>query len=320
MIHPIDLLAPVGFLLDRRTKVFVGGWGAPENLLLFERGLTAADPLADLGLEWGRKEEHRGFRIRRATTTSPVADLLPPDARALAVEWIEPSQGSDRVVVLLPAWNDEQFTARRKFSTALAARGISSLIADVAFYGARRIHPISTPAIRTVGEFALMGYSAVAEARGLVATATALGRGGVAGYSMGGNLAAHVSATIARPIATAPLAASHGPAPVYLRGALRRAIDWRALGGRDTARPRLENLFTKASILHLPPMAHHPAAVLVAGARDGFVLPEFSRDLAAHWGAELRTVHGAGHGTLLWRHRPLLVEAIVDSFDRLSTA
>jgi hypothetical protein len=238
----------------------------------------------------------------------------------MKVEWIEPSQGSDRIVVLLPAWNDEHFTARRRFSSALAARGISSLIANIAFYGARRIHPISTPAIRTVGEFALMGYSAVAEARGLVATATSMGRGGVAGYSMGGNLAAHVSATVARPIATAPLAASHGPAPVYLRGALRRAIDWRALGDRDVARSRLEDILTKASVLHLPPMAHHPAAVLVSGARDGFVLPEFSRDLAAHWGAELRTVHGAGHGTLLWRHRPLLIEAIVDSFERLPTA
>jgi hypothetical protein len=320
VIHPIDLLAPVGFRLDRRSKVFVGGWGDPAALALFDQGLTAADPLPDLELEWGRKEEHRGFRIRRAIATSPVAALLPHDARVMTVEWMEPSQGSDRFVVLLPAWNDENFTVRRKFATALAARGISSLIADIAFYGARRIHPISTPPTRTVGEFALMGYSAVAEARGLVATATSRGRGGVAGYSMGGNLAAHVSATVARPIATAPLAASHGPAPVYLRGALRRAIDWRALGGREVARPRLDDMLAKASVLNLPPMAHHPAAVLMSGARDGFVLPEFSRDLAAHWGAELRTVHGAGHGTLLWRHSSLLVQAIVDSFDRLPTA
>ncbi|MEX1004376.1 MAG: alpha/beta hydrolase family protein [Acidimicrobiia bacterium] len=319
MIHPIDLLAPVGFRLDRRSKIFVGGWGDPESVDLLDRGLTAADALPDLALEWSRKEEHRGFRIRRSSATSPVAGLLPPNTRAMTVEWIEPSQGSDRVVILLPAWNDEHFTVRRKFATALAAKGISSMIADVAFYGARRIHPTSTPAVRTVGEFAVMGYSAVAEARGLVATATAMGRGGVAGYSMGGNLAAQVSATVARPIATAPLAASHGPAPVYLDGALRRAIDWRALGGRDAARPRLEETLAKASVLHLPPMAHHPAAVLMSAARDGFVLPEFSRDLAAHWGAELRTVHGAGHGTMLWRHRPLLIDAIVDSFDRLPT-
>ena len=320
MMHPIDLLAPVGFRLDRRSKVFVGGWGDPDALGLFDRGLTAADPLPALELQWSRKEEHRGFRVRRASVTSPVADMLPPDTRVVTVEWIEPAQGSDRVVVLLPAWNDEHFAARRKFATALAVRGVSSLIADIAFYGARRIHPVSTPAIRTVGEFAVMGYSAVAEARGLVAVATGMGHGGVAGYSMGGNLAAHVSATVARPIATAPLAASHGPAPVYLRGALHRAIAWPALGGRQDARSRLEDLLAKASVLHLPPLAHHPAAVLVSGSRDGFVLPEFSRDLAAHWGAELRTVHGVGHGTLLWRHRPVLLDAIVDSFDRLAPA
>lgn len=317
-MHPIDWLAPVGFLLDRRTKVFAQGWGEDQHLALLDDGLTAADPLPHLELDWGRKEERTGYRVRRATVTSPVAGLLPPEARPLSVEWIEPSVGADRVVVLLPAWNDEGFTARRLFATRLASRGIASLMADIAFYGSRRIHPISRPTVGTVGEFALMGYTAVAEGRALVNAASTLGTPGVAGFSMGGNLAAYVSATIPRRVATAPLAAAHGPAPVYLEGALRRAIAWKALGGRVTAIPRLQALLDKASVLRLPALAHHPAAVLVSGARDGFVLPAFSRDLAAHWGAQLRTVAGAGHGTLLWRHRPLLIEAIVESFDRLA--
>lgn len=316
-IHLIDRLAPAGFRLDRRSRVFVDGWGDDKHLALFEAGLTAADPVPELQPEWGRKEEHTGYRVRRASLTSPVAGLLPPQARAMTLEWIEPGQGADRAVVLLPAWNDETFRLRRDFARRLAARGVATLIADIPFYGRRRVHPDSGPAVRSVADFALMGYGAVAEARALVGVAGQLGHAGVSGFSMGGNLAAHVSATLPRPVATAPLAASHGPGPVYTEGALRGAVAWESLGGRDIALPQLRELFEHASILRLPPMAHSPAAILVAAARDGFVPLELSRALAAHWEAELRVVERAGHGMLLWRHRPILVDTIVDSFDRI---
>lgn len=318
-MHLIDRLAPIGFLLDRRSRVFAGGWGEPDRLRLLEQPLTAADPLPELDLDWGRKEEHKGFRLRRAAATSPVAHMLDPISRVLTVEWIEPAHGSDRTVVLLPAWNDEGVAVRRRIGRRLAERGISSLIADIAFYGSRRVQPEGRPAIGSVGDFALMGHSAVAEGRALVAFASTMGTAGVSGYSMGGNLAAHVSAAMPRDVASAPLAASHGPGPVYLEGALRRAIDWKALGGRPLAAERLGDLLAQASVLRLPPRRHHRSSVIVSAARDGFVLPAFSRDLAAHWGAELRTVAGAGHGTLLWRHSDVLVDAIEDSFDRLAS-
>jgi hypothetical protein len=230
---------------------------------------------------------------------------------------MEPAQGTERTVVLLPAWNDEGFDARRALATRLAGRGVGSFIADIPFYGQRRVRADSRPAIGSVGDFAVMGHGAVAEGRALVGLAAGMGRAGVSGYSMGGNLAAYVSASMPRAIATAPLAASHGPSPVYLQGALRRAIDWAALGGRHHAESRLDQLLGQASVLTLPPLAHHRAAVVVSAARDGFVLPAFSRDLAAHWDAELRTVARVGHGTLLWRHKDLLADAVRDSFDRL---
>ena len=316
-VHLIDRLAPIGFRLDRRSRVFVDGWGDERHLSLFGEGLTAADPLPRLSPEWSRKEEHPGYRVRRAAITSPVADMLDPAARVMNLEWFEPGQGAERVAVILPAWNDETFDTRRDFAIRLASRGISSLLADIPLYGRRRVHPDAGPAIRTVADFAVMGYGAVAEGRALVTLAGELGLAGVTGFSMGGNLAAHVSATLPRPVATAPLAASHGPGPVYTEAALRRAIAWSALGGRAEAEPRLRAVLDQASVLELPPMAHSPAAVLVAGERDGFVPPDLSRQLAAHWGAELRIVHRAGHGILLWRHRSLLVDAIADSFDRL---
>jgi hypothetical protein len=315
--HLIDRLAPVGFVLDRRSRVFSDGWGEDTEVGLLGRTITAGDPLPEVEIDWSRKTEHRGFRLRRAQFTSPVADLLPERARVVTVEWIDPSQGSNRIVVLLPAWNDEGVNARRKLAILLAQRGIGSFIADIPHYGLRRTRTDSEPAIGTVADFATMGYGAVAEGRALLALATRMGQGGVSGYSMGGNLAAYVSASMPLPVATAPLAASHGPAPVYLEGALRRAIDWKALGGRTAGEPRLADALAGASVLDLPALSHHSAAVLVSAGRDGFVLPEFSRSLAAHWQAELRIVERAGHGSLLWRHKNLLADAVRDSFDLL---
>jgi hypothetical protein len=315
--HLIDRLAPIGFALDRRSRVFCEGWGEDEAVRLLEQRITAADPLPEVDIEWGRKKEYRGFRLRRAQFTSPVADLLAETARVVTVEWIDPAQGSDRIVVLLPAWNDEGFDVRRKLAVLLAQRGVGSFIADIPHYGLRRTRGDSEPAIGTVADFATMGYGAVAEGRALLGLATRMGHGGVSGYSMGGNLAAYISAAMARPVATAPLAASHGPAPVYLEGALRKAIDWKALGGRNLAEPRLAEALAGASVLDLPALAHHSSAVLVSAGRDGWVLPEFSRSLAAHWEAELRIVERAGHGSLLWRHKNLLADAVRDSFDRL---
>lgn len=317
-IHPIDRLAPLGFLLDRRTRVFPGGWGAESVLAIWDDPVTAADPIPPLELEWGRKEEHPGYRTRRARVESPLASALPADARVMTVEWLEPAVGADRTVVLLPAWNDEGFDVRRRLAIRLAARRIGSYIADIPFYGQRRVHPTGRPAIDTVADFVLMGQTAVAEGRALVAHAALTAEAGVSGYSMGGNLAAFVSATVVRPIATAPLAASHGPAPVYLDAALRKAIRWDALGGRDHAEPRLRAILEKGSVLHLPPLPHHRTAIVVSGSRDGLVPTHLSRQLAGHWEAELRVVEGVGHGTLLWRHPDLLVSAIVDSFERVA--
>lgn len=315
--HPIDRLAPLAYRFNRRSTIFGEGWGDEAAFELFGFPITAADPLPELDLAWGRKEEHQGFRVRRAQFTSPAASVLPETARVVTVEWIEPAVGSDRAVVLLPAWNDEGFEVRRRLAELLAAVGVGSVIPDLPLYGRRRRQPDDRPAITTVSDFALLGYGAVSEARGLVRSVAELAHPGVAGFSMGASLAACVSATVARPVATAPIAGAPGPAEVFLDGLMSSAVDWKALGGREEAEPRLRALLDAASVLTMPQLAHHPAAVVLSGSRDGIVRSEWSRRLAAHWDAELRTVEGAGHGTLLWRHRPVMAEAIVDAFARI---
>jgi hypothetical protein len=316
-MHPLDRAASAFMRVDRRRLgVFPEGWGDRLTLELFDRLPSVSDPIHPIDVVWGRKEEHPGFRIRRGSFTSPAAELLAPESRVVPIEYMEPAAGADRVVVLMPAWNDHGFGARRKLARLLVDRRVASVSFDIPFYGARRVVPAPGQAIRTVADFAVMGYGALVEARSLLDMFGQNARAGVSGYSMGGNLAALVSAGYPHPVATAPLAASHSPGPVYLDGILSGAITWSALGGRRAA-GELRAVLGSATALAAPPLPHHASAVLVAARRDGFVPADATEALARHWaGSDLRWID-AGHATLLARHRPALAEAVVSAFDRL---
>jgi pimeloyl-ACP methyl ester carboxylesterase len=119
-------------------------------------------------------------------------------------------------------------------------------------------------------------------------------------------------------VAAALLAAPFSPGPPFLHGILRHTIDWEALGG-DTpeVRQRLSEILHSASILRFPAPPHTRAAVLVAATRDGYVPTASTQAVHRHWpGSSLEWVN-AGHGTLLWRNRDRLVDAVVRSFERL---
>ncbi len=315
--HLIDRLAGVALAMPNPgTTIFPDGWGDRLTAELLTR-LGEPAPATPPELVWQPKTEHRGYRRRRGTFSSPLGELLPDAARVVPVELIEPAGGSDRLVVLLPSWNDEGFERRRLFAEPLAQRHVSTLMAEIPLYGLRRRHGSTGMPIRTVADFALMGGGAVAECESLLTSlAGEYSLLGVGGFSMGGNLAALVTARTRLHLATGLMAASHSPAPVYLEGTLRHAIDWRALGGRDTRR-ELAELLGSVSALSTPPGSHHRSVVMVAARSDGFVPAAACAALAEHWdGSEIRWLPG-GHATLWRKHRSALVDAICDSFRRL---
>lgn len=318
MIHPLDAMALVGFwLAPRASSVFPAGWGDRLSYDLFGQVPAPNAEIPDIDPIWGRKEEHLGFRVCRGHMISPVASQLPESSRVVPLELVQPAGGANRIVLFMPAWNDHGFERRRKLARGLVQRGVGSLMFDIPFYGGRRSVTGDAQAIRTVADFALMGFGAIHEARSLLAWLNRESQPGVAGFSMGGNLAALASTTIPFATAVAPLAAAYSPGPVYLDGILNRAIVWEALGGREEAAAPLRKLLSSVSVLGRPPLPHHRSAVLVAGRNDGFVPPGVTRSLAEHWpGSELVWVERAGHATLVWRHRDVLVDAIARSFER----
>lgn len=318
MIHPIDRLG--GTIVSRgprRLRFFTDGWG--DSSAIDAVGMPSGDPVP-ITIEWISDAAHDGFNVAVGVFESPVVSL-PDHARHGAVTRILPADGTDRMVVLMAAWNEHDSRARFGIARRLAQRGIASLVLENPYYGIRRPTDHDGQPIRTVADFFQMGIGAVTEGRGLLATVREEGLiPGVAGYSMGGNIAALVSSTMPFPVATTPLAASYSPAPVYLDGALRGGIDWPALGGEKTAEPMLRATLLRASVLDRPAPDHSRHAVLVSARSDGYVPPGATETLHAHWpGSELRWVR-AGHATLLWMHKDALTTAIEDSFLRLTRA
>jgi dienelactone hydrolase len=316
MKHPIDLLG--GLIVSRgpkRLRFFSEGWGDEDLLASFELPAGDPDPVA---VDWGPVAFHRGKVVTRGSFPSPAMDMLPDRAHRARVISVEPPRTTERTVVLMAAWNEHDPRARLDIANLLADRGIASLILENPYYGERRPYDGDQQPIRTVSDFFQMGAGAVAEGRALLAMVRDQDRRpGVAGYSMGGNVTALVSALVPFAVATAPLAPSYSPAPVYLDGVLRGGIDWSALGGETRACPRLRTLLLRASVLEVPapPHAHH--AVLVAARRDAYVPSEATEALHHHWpGSELRWTPD-GHATLLWFRKSTLATAIWDSFTRV---
>jgi hypothetical protein len=317
-IHPADRAAAV--LIRRgpaRLRVFPGGWGDADYVArLGATGLLRAD-LPELDITWS-PTRHLSDRIVR-DGVFPAPTDLPAAAGTGAVRVIEPPHGTDRLCLLIAAWNDHGYATREQLATRLLERGIGSLILETPYYGSRRVTPAGTQAIATVADFSRMGLGAVTEGRALLEHFRSRYRMGVSGYSMGGNISALIGAAAGFPVAIAPLAASHSPGPVFLDGVISKGIKWDALGGRGQEQ-RLRAALSSVSVLDLPAPPWSAAAVLVAGRSDGFIPRRATEALHDHWpGSELRWRPG-GHATLLWLRRAELADAIVDSYARLGVA
>ena len=315
MRHPIDLASAALIRWGpERMKFFTEGWGDEDLLMPPDIEHVPAEPIA---VEWLSSEQRDGYELRHGTFKSP-APALPRRAERGSVVAVLP-ETVERVVLLMPAWNEHEPTVRLGLAEILARRGFGSILLENAFFGSRHPHAIDEPTvhpIKTVADFMVMGVSAVIEARGLLAWLEDEGhRVGVSGYSMGANTAALVAGSYPRPLAVAALAASYSPSPVFMEGILRHGISWGALGGEEEAEDRLAEVLLRPNALALPARPHLSTAVVVGARTDAYIPAHATEDLATHWGAELRW-HPGGHATLVWRRKDLLAKAVEDSFTR----
>ncbi len=318
-MHWMDRLAASSLRrLAPDHRAFRDGWGDPDLIAAYRARVATLPPIADPPITTLPAGRSRGRVVQELRFDSPAEDL-PDPVRPAVARFVTTDAEPRRVVVLMSQWNDHDMRARTALARRLLQRGIASVIPENPYYGVRRPVPGDAQPIATVADFGMMGRAAVLEGRVLAAHFHRLGHQvGISGFSMGGNLATFVATGLPFPVAAAPLAGSHSPAPVFLDGILRVSIDWDALGGDtpDTAAALGEYLGSASALDHRP-SSYLKAAVLVAATNDGFVPTAAVQAVHRHWpGSKMDWVH-AGHGSLLLRHKDRLVDGIVESFDRL---
>ena len=294
------------------------GWGDESVVDYYLANAGSVPPIAAVEPTIRPARRSGGAVIRDLEFDSPF-DLLPEEVRRVRARWITTDPEPERVVVLHAAWNDEDYATRMRFARALLPLGVASILPHHPLYGdRRRAGTLDTP-VPFVSDFCLMGRGAVLEGRSLVRWLVDSGyRVGVAGYSMGGNIAGFVGVLMDSPVAIAPLAASYAAGPPFMDGVLRHTVAWDALGGeRPEVIDRLSRVVHAGSLLNHPPPPHAAAAVLLAGTRDGFIPTAAVLAIHRHWpGSEMDWVT-AGHASMLLTKRDRMVSAIVRSFDRL---
>ncbi len=302
-------------------RVFRHGWGDIDILDYYVANARHAPPIPKIPFTTQPARREDGIVIQDLTFESP-GENLPEPARLARARLITTDEEPERLVLLAAAWNEHGYAPRTKLAHVLAERGIASVMLEQPFYGARSPAPDGDQPIARVSDFAVMGRSAVGEGRVLADHFRRLGYTvGVSGFSMGGNTAAYVAATVPFAVAAAPIAAAHSAAPPFLHGLVGLTFDWDALGGDNPdTRHRLYDFLLSASVLYFNPPAAPEAAVLLAATRDGYVPTSSVQAIHRHWpGSSMRWAN-AGHGSLLWHHKHRFVEVIVDSFDRLAGA
>lgn len=308
----------------RKPRFFAGGFG--DAALLDERvaAFSQLRPIDDIDIDWGPPSKTKYAIERDGVFTSPAQGRLPQEAKRAVVRAIFPPHGArGRAVVWLAATNDEGWTMRRNVALPLAREGITSVILENPYYGARRPRGQARADLHTVADQAAMNGATIVEARALLRL---LGREhaklAIAGFSMGGQMAALVGSTYPDDVGTIALAAGDTAVPIFLEGVLERAVHWdilaREAGSRERARARLAEVFDAASLARQPIPRRCDAAILVAGDRDGYVSAESVRRLHALWpGSELRWL-SAGHASAYLFCKAAWRAAVRDSFARLT--
>lgn len=307
--------------VGRKPLFFSDGWGSDEVLA---RALDRVDDFpavpAEIRVDWrGSAHASGGVSVREGTFVSPCHEAfpIPPESRTALVRFVYPRNEHPRAFCIqLASTGDPGWGRRSPLALLLAKRGVASVLLENPYYGVRKPPRQEKAAVRTVLDHIAMNRATVDEARSLVRWLRERGHRhiGVAGFSMGAQMAALTTASMREPVACAALGGGDSGERVFCEGVFREGIDWDALG-HDEA--RLRDLCKRTSVTRLPRPTFDHGAVLVSAVDDGFVPRAAALALHAHWpGAELRTMQG-GHLSLFALGRAMMVSSVVDGLVRL---
>jgi len=359
--------------LGGNGKLWTGGWGDLDLLQhlsrthLRRRGPARAGSLYPvktsnglLDIDWRMvKQNNTGEILWEGEFQTPVQDgSLPTASLTARCQLITPrghsspqTGGSAPVWIHLAGTGDQGFSMRQMLGLPLAREGTASLILESPFYGRRRPQTQRGPKLQHVSDLLSLGNATIEESLALMRWLNASNYGplGVCGFSMGGVHAMMVAGCWEGEAAMVSMLAPHSAAPVFCRGALSKACDWRTLESTRPSVERVSSWWKAAGLGSMPhdggwgaascegvqrllydvlsvtdvrllPAPRNPrATIIVQATQDAYVDPITSSLLLSAWSlpeSQLRLVPG-GHVTSFLAHRPSFRAALRDAMAQM---
>ncbi|GAX77241.1 hypothetical protein CEUSTIGMA_g4688.t1 [Chlamydomonas eustigma] len=228
---------------------FPQGWG-DLSVVQFEEDAAAltAWPPPDLKIDWRElkagKRDGVPFKLVQGSFRTPclgrVYDALPPESRMGRIQMLvpepntstSPSDLAPSCVLILAATGDQGFNRRLNLGSPLLKHGVTSIVLESPYYGARRPNDQRGSKLRVVSDLLTLGWATIFESiclLHLMSNRMGHDRMCISGLSMGGVHACMTAGLYAKDVACAPLLAPRSAAVAYVDGAMHAAMAWEPL-------------------------------------------------------------------------------------------
>ncbi|KAM9357390.1 protein ABHD18 [Symphorus nematophorus] len=224
------------------TKLFIGGWGKPEDLkrifefrkIIGDREKCKTLVPKDYPVYINKTEEHTDCQIHDGYFISPlehlVPGILPPEAVKARFQFIVPKRWhKDRPVCIQLAGTGDHFFWRRRTLMArpmIKEAGMASLLLENPYYIL-----LLRSSLKNVSDLFVMGGALILESTVLLRWLEREGYWplGMTGISMGGYMASLAVTNWPKPIPLIPCLSWSTASSVFTTGVLSKAVNWREL-------------------------------------------------------------------------------------------
>ncbi|CAJ1058412.1 Hypothetical predicted protein [Xyrichtys novacula] len=229
------------------TKLFIGGWGKPEDLKrIFEFRKIIGDREKcnllvpdDYPVYITKTEEHTDCHIHDGFLISPlehlVPGILPSESVKARFQFIVPKRWKkNRPVCIQLAGTGDHFFWRRRTLMArpmIKEAGMASLLLENPYYGYRKPKDQRRSCLKNVSDLFVMGGALILESTVLLRWLQREGYWplGMTGISMGGYMASLAVTNWPKPIPLVPCLSWSTASSVFTTGVLSRAVNWTEL-------------------------------------------------------------------------------------------
>lgn len=229
------------------TKLFIGGWGKPEDLkrifefrkLIGDREKCKTLVPEEYPVYIDKTELHSDCHIYNGFFVSPlehlVPGILPPEAVKARFQFIVPKrwQKNRPVCIHLAGTGDHFFWRRRTLMARpmIKEAGIASLLLENPYYGFRKPKDQLRSSLKNVSDLFVMGGALILESTVLLRWLEKEGYWplGMTGISMGGYMASLAVTNWPKPIPLIPCLSWSTASSVFTTGVLSKAVNWTQL-------------------------------------------------------------------------------------------